>query len=78
MRALDGFDRVLEHWTWPVETRFYASEHSLAYTAADPGDEGDVGIATRDPQVIERLRPLMLETPDCWMSVKVGGRELSI
>jgi hypothetical protein len=77
-RTLAGFERVLDHWTWPMETRFYASETALAFSVCDPNADGDVAIATNDSSVIDRLLPFMRETPANWAAVRIAGADVAL
>jgi hypothetical protein len=72
-RCLSGFTRVLDHWSWPAETRFYASETALAFSTCEAEGEGDVCIASHDSSPIKQLLPLVDETTDCWTSICIDG-----
>ena len=73
LQALSGLERVLEHWTWPTETRFYASNTALAFSTCEPESWGDLAVVSVGAELPTPLPSVIERTQACWTSLTIDG-----
>lgn len=73
--VLQGYSRVLESWSWPEKTSFYANGDSLVFLMGER-ETYDIGLITQDIDDLDVLLPFVEADPEGWPCVIRAGQEI--